>query len=225
MTIPTLHQNITEKTAVVKLKKAHASFENAFRLAVSDNGPPETWTDKMDEDAARDYYNILKNYLKIIRYCDNGTGCFAADYYALNGNKGLANVDNIKERVRFVLADGTAVLLDVRSNSCSDVSGVSESLKNVCGSFGVDTNGLNPPNTFGKDFFYFHITKNGIIPHGTQNESSGMSEGGASWGNSFETGCVNKVSGVGCAAWVIYNENMDYLKCSDLSWNGQKKCN
>ena len=26
------------------------------------------------------------------------------------------------------------------------------------------------------------------------------------------------------AAWVILNENMDYLKCKDLSWNGKNKC-
>ena len=24
--------------------------------------------------------------------------------------------------------------------------------------------------------------------------------------------------------WVIYNENRDYLKCNDLSWDGKTKC-
>ena len=27
-----------------------------------------------------------------------------------------------------------------------------------------------------------------------------------------------------CAAGVLINENMDYLKCEGLSWNGKKKC-
>lgn len=44
----------------------------------------------------------------------------------------------------------------------------------------------------------------------------------------FETYCnlskPDKLNGYGCAAWVIYNENMDYLHCNDLSWDGKKKC-
>ena len=46
--------------------------------------------------------------------------------------------------------------------------------------------------------------------------------------NPFETRCnLNEGSsynGYGCAAWVIYNKNMDYLHCNDLSWEGKHKC-
>ena len=31
-------------------------------------------------------------------------------------------------------------------------------------------------------------------------------------------------NGVGCAAWVILNENMDYLHCSDIGWGGKASC-
>ena len=31
-------------------------------------------------------------------------------------------------------------------------------------------------------------------------------------------------NGNGCTAWVIINENMDYLHCSDLSWTGKHSC-
>ena len=34
----------------------------------------------------------------------------------------------------------------------------------------------------------------------------------------------NRMNGYGCAAWVIFEENMQYLKCNDLSFNGKKKC-
>lgn len=27
-----------------------------------------------------------------------------------------------------------------------------------------------------------------------------------------------------CAAWVLYNENMDYLHCDDLSWGKKTRC-
>ena len=39
----------------------------------------------------------------------------------------------------------------------------------------------------------------------------------------FMEKCVKK-AGFACAAWVIYNENMDYLHCSDLGWSGRKRC-
>ena len=27
-----------------------------------------------------------------------------------------------------------------------------------------------------------------------------------------------------CTVWVLYDENMDYLHCNDLSWTGKKTC-
>lgn len=44
--------------------------------------------------------------------------------------------------------------------------------------------------------------------------------------SSFEDKCdISKPkTGTSCSAWVIYNENMDYIRCSDLSWGGKTKC-
>ena len=40
------------------------------------------------------------------------------------------------------------------------------------------------------------------------------------------TGCLAPDSnGYSCTAWVIFKENMDYLKCDDLTWDGKNKCN
>ena len=49
---------------------------------------------------------------------------------------------------------------------------------------------------------------------------------------SFEKYCdIKNSEGLGsmeqgraCTAWVIYNGNMDYLHCNDLSWHGKTKC-
>ena len=70
----------------------------------------------------------------------------------------------------------------------------------------------------------FLITKHGIVPQGTQMQTKGYT---------FDRACKDKsiglISGLGpngggCTAWVIYNENMDYLHCSDLSWESKTKC-
>lgn len=31
-------------------------------------------------------------------------------------------------------------------------------------------------------------------------------------------------NGLACTAWVIFNENMDYLHCNDLDWSTKIKC-
>ena len=44
----------------------------------------------------------------------------------------------------------------------------------------------------------------------------------------FDTSCVHGASGAyngyGCTAWVIYNENMDYLHCNGLGWDKKVRC-
>ena len=76
----------------------------------------------------------------------------------------------------------------------------------------------------GDTVFIFYITEYGLYPVGSAMEASN--------GNGppfpFEKFCnatiPNKLNGYGCTAWVLQNENLDYKKCSDLSWSGKRKC-
>ena len=81
----------------------------------------------------------------------------------------------------------------------------------------MDINGKAKPNTVGIDIFKFYLTKDGFIPFGGDGAS-----------RNFETFCNKSkniiASGWACAAWVMLNENMDYLHCEDLSWHGKHKC-
>ncbi len=53
-----------------------------------------------------------------------------------------------------------------------------------------------------------------------------MGTGQQTIGFTFEDYCNKRnqvhLNGYGCTAWVIYNENMDYLHCNDLNWDGKK---
>ena len=46
--------------------------------------------------------------------------------------------------------------------------------------------------------------------------------------SSFENKCnmskKTDANGYGCTAWVLQNENLDYLHCNDLSWDGKHSC-
>ena len=79
----------------------------------------------------------------------------------------------------------------------------------------VDVNARQNPNTYGRDVFVFYWTKYGIVPVGSVEETSGVMP---------FSNCSRSGSGYGCAAWVLAFENMDYLHCDGLSWNGKKSC-
>lgn len=109
--------------------------------------------------------------------------------------------------------DGTVVtttFLNASSSSCSN--------NNSCGDLSIDLNGSKGPNAVGRDIFFFGITKNGIKPLGYKGDT----------GRPFEQYCVHgqegAYNGYGCTAWVIYNENMDYLHCDGLGWGKKNRC-
>lgn len=189
-------------------------MQQAFLMAINEKGPIETWglafsqdnrdsEDEQDISLYDDKENILyhlKDYLKITKYCGLEKGCwYSTPMYALNGE-----FFGYPERGFFskaILADGSMIL------------GYTED--DGSGFFRIDVNGKNPPNTLGKDIFTFHIEKNKIVPWGVGRYP-------------FDSFCNPKRSGQdqgrGCTAWVIYNENMDYLHCDGLSWNSNAKC-
>ncbi|MDP4121443.1 MAG: hypothetical protein Q8876_10400, partial [Bacillota bacterium] len=92
-------------------------------------------------------------------------------------------------------------------------------IHDVCGEIWVDVNGLKGPNILGLDNFWFYLSSDGrISPTGSKGES---------WGYSFDERCKNysiNHDGMGCTAWVLQNENLDYRKCSNLSWDGPTTC-
>ncbi len=231
MTMPTLIQKNNEKATVTKLKKFMSVMNSAITLSINDNGPIDSWrltntvydeeagsnTSDSKEGQAEFMKKFILPYLKSSSSClQTDTNCKSYDRYSLDGTKFSTFTD------RIILADGSTVLGFVISNSsCSLVAGESKALQNVCGQIFFDINGARkPPNKTGVDIFMFYITKYGVIPMGTEMEYNNYF--------SFENRCnlskVNRLNGYGCAAWVIYNENMDYLHCNDLSWNGKKKC-
>ena len=72
----------------------------------------------------------------------------------------------------------------------------------------------------GKDMFYFNMrfSPARIVPEGspTQNPTR--------FKQLCNIGTSNKDNGRGCTAWVLQNENMDYLHCDDLDWNTKTRC-
>ena len=81
----------------------------------------------------------------------------------------------------------------------------------------------NKPTKKGENSFWFFITTEGIIPYGKPESlikfEKACNKSIASPYPTYATGNM-----YGCTAWVIYNNNMDYLRCDDLSWEGKHTC-
>ncbi len=224
LTIPTIIANQQEKTTVSTLKKAYSSLSQAYTMAVQENGTPDNW-ELVAQDSpagAGNMINILGNSLRILKNCGNSDfSCFPDVYYKYLNGQPKAKATNTNYS-RAQLADGMLIETQVWSPNCSRDWG-DGNYNNVCGRYSVDINGFKNPNQEGVDYFLFYLTKNGIMPAGAPN-NGGFTFSGFCRDKSLGLIAGMGSNGTGCTAWVIYNENMDYLKCDDLSWDGKTKC-
>lgn len=222
LTIPTLMQNADERANVVALKKAYTTLSQAYKLAEQEDGTPDTWGMTTGNSPAGDapMLNKLKPYLRVDKDCTDGSqGCFPAGvtYVSLKPSLPGPGLYDDNPLAKLKLTDGTLLIAAVSDPSCGINSGSSIALQSVCGRYWVDINGFKKPNQWGKDTFQFYLTKYGIIPMGSAQETA----------YTFSGTCKDKdtMPGRGCTAWVIYNDNMDYLHCNDLDWTTKTKCN
>ena len=206
MTYQVLSTSIKDKTTTARLKKTYSSLQQALLRAVEENGPLESWGISMEPGYGGEkvlLHNIAK-HLNTVKVCENGTGCYPNRTYKNLDGSSYVNWNILYDRSAVILADGTMVMFNTSSaKNYSDF-----------GQIYVDINGAKPPNQVGLDFFYFYIFKNTLIPSGAP----------ARFGTKFFVEHCLKDSGFACAAWVVYNGNLDYLYCSDLSWEAKHQC-
>ncbi len=216
MTIPNLVQSYQEKVTVTKLKEFYSMLSQVVQMAVVENGTPDNWG--FETGNSEKMITMLKPYIKFDKICDVGEKCHSASsIYSKSGGTLLNYIFNTYtlERYAAKLSNGIVMSAYLQSPDCNQT--ISETHK-TCGEYAVDVNGSSKPNTYGSDIFLLDLTKDGqIIPKGAKEYTHDD--------YTFDKGCLpSKTPGWGCAAWVIQNGNMDYLKCDDLSWDGKHKC-
>ena len=222
-TLPSLIQRNIEKQRVAQLKKAYSELSQAYNLAIAENGAPTEWGmgGMYEEKSHYIMANNMRKFLKLSVDCVDMTAeqtrvnCGHDNLYRNNSyqyGKGIRRL--------VVLSDGTLVDFRTYSGLCNVQY---SAIKNVCGVISVDLNGATPPNRNGEDKFEIFITRDRLVPEGIDGAS-----------HAFEIACNKSIkdpypyygggSMFACTAWVLYNENMDYLHCDDLSWAGKHSC-
>ena len=214
LTLPSVINNFREKATVAKVKKFYSIISQAHLQALEEKGTPDNWNigGFLNEEGAKNLINAWAPYLKITKICGSTRGCYKnVAYKDLSGNPKY-NIDNTKPFAKAILADG--FLIDTQALSPAYLDGYNGK---VYGAVHVDINGKSGPNTYGKDYFRFYVTDKAIVPSGVNTTLT----------YNFHNACLNNVTdmqGTACTAWVLYNENMDYLHCKDLSWDGKHSC-
>lgn len=211
MTIPSLKQSTQNAETVAKVKKAYATISVAFQKAELDNGSVAGWgwTASGASVGAQNVFDILSPYLNISKSCGTASlHCFPAVTYKYLNLQSMSPIDGSTAYAKAQLLDGTLISFISRSSDCSDDEfgprGDTPQLKNVCGLVFWDINGQNGPNIIAKDTFVFYITKYGVIPLGTNRDTS--------YPLSNCSKSASTQAGAACTAWVLEKGNMDYLK-------------
>ena len=219
LTLPSVIQNYREKEYATKLKRFYSEMENASRLVVEEYGTIDTWglthsfgedANTTQEDMDNKYKSVDLFWSRYMKYL-GGEKTPPSNMYIYGMDKKSVLLDYSGRHGWYALKDGIVV----RTTWLSAGEGCTA----YCGDFSVDLDGDKGSNSVGRDIFFFYFTNKGIRPLGLPSDVTGRA-----FPNSCQKDVVGAYNGYGCTAWVIYNENMDYLHCNGLSWEGKTKC-
>ena len=211
LTLPNLGQNTGNKETVAKLQKVQSELNDALGRAQAEYGPVKTWFSGGNYEGAtlRNRFNgRIEEFLRVSKTCEtNKSGCFTNKSPKNFRGAASATIWNLNTAAnnskRYILADGTSVYFHLWNKTCSGYN-APDGLKTGCGWIEVDLDGPNKgPHQAGKDIFLFDISNTyGIYPYGSFQSAYDI--------DTIYKRCFN--TGETCAAWVINNGNMDYLK-------------
>lgn len=218
MTLPSITQKNYEKETVARVKKAYSILQQAYLMTVQQNGYPDEWGATGMYEASSHILTARKfiPYMKVLKDC---TGMSTHDVYKYC----TKNYNDSASYASVKIADGTTVIFRRWNGQCNGRYGTGKALSSVCGQILIDTNATGRPDISGQDIFSFYLTKEGVYPIGTEFDTLSMKNHCTKsrvWGQIYGS----YGNGLACTAWVLYNENLDYLHC-ELDWDsGKKSC-
>ena len=217
LTIPNMIAKVSEKRDSVRLKKVYASLTQAYKLSQEEFGDIkpylEGYGDKIDwyDNASHEYFgDYFMHFYNGVQRNKKYSSSWKTSW------KNGASIYHVSDSASFAIyntLDGAAFIFRVLPNYCTSAFGSFESGVSTCGEIFVDlhsplkTTDFGTANTnrvVGKNVFLFHATAEGIVPAGTSNVGKSP------------LSCYT--SAYSCAAWVLKQDNMNYLHKTNLGW-------
>ena len=209
LTLPNLNHATGDKEKVTKVKKIYASLTDAFDRAEAVYGSFDEWFTNINlepENSFAELSNLFADrileFMKVSKRCEIGNdSCYM--YY--------------DDTPSAILSDGMSLSLGMNGLPEDDNCWIQ-----------VDIDGPNKgKNQRGYDWFIFTVKHVNNLPvlipdYGYPDDYTGRYCNGAS---DDDDGEYTQVTSGYYTAWVIQNDNMDYLKCPDeLNWETQISC-
>lgn len=209
MTIPTLIQKQTEKVTVTKVKKMYSTLSQAYLMNKAQDEIVLDNTQAQSDEAAAEVAKIFTPYLKITKDCgNNDDGCIYTGTYKYKNGSNFGNFNKGAGAYKVVLNDGATIWF----RRAYDITGT-----NANSIIFYDVNGVQEPNTIGKDTFIFVVYNDRVLPAGDMENATVYDT---------DSDCLSKTGGGrSCTTWITEIGNMDYLHCDGLSMNGKHTCN
>lgn len=213
MTIPTFVGNGRNQAMASKLSTTVNAFENALTSMIAKEGVDDlTETEWVEND-----YTIedLGTYIKLNGSRGDTLNTYydsASPFKDLQGNSAAPDVHRIYET-----KNGALILLGNTTYSQTEESAknLGSSVNSASGPFVIDVNGVDKPNVWGRDVFYFLLGDDGHLYPGGGLVTSVLLQGNNTslWrnGNSGWT-CNDEHKGwIGCTARLMENNyKVDY---------------
>ena len=170
ITIPSVVQKYQERVTVTKLKKVYSTLNQAYQMAVIENGTIDQWgltLSEKDEESGwyteetmqsfYKFWNVMLKYMKSAKICTYEDDCNLKNFTikSLDGTEW-----NAKSRVISILLDDGTMLTGGDINNADCNSDFKTSLtKDVCGDLKFFLNANKSEYTVGKDAFIFLFYK------------------------------------------------------------------
>ena len=208
LTIPQVMQDYKYKLYTTQLKKVYSEISNGIELAKNTENTDdffETASFNATSNAQHGAQYFLTNYIKNINdySCGEDAKCYTAQirnganytpvelsYESLNTSTPISNG----------LSGQHCAQTKTGATICAGFAGAGEDARLI---FTVDVNGINAPNTSGRDVFALFVDTQGIISDGGESEECGEE-------SDFFDGTAAQYS-VGCLKNIMDNDwRMEY---------------
>ena len=197
MTVPTLMQNYQKKSYVTQLHKVYNEFQQAMTQYMTERNALNLREAGINSQTAMN--DFVTTHFKVVNSCLTAetTPCFEnpANYKKISG--AVANAFDNEEGMMFTLASGASIRPWYANRGANFIIMV------------VDTNGMQGPNIYGRDFFDMCIDVNGNIDGCVLPAPASFPLSSDVRDTAFNSSCLGNGAGIQGCFGKILNDNWE----------------
>lgn len=174
LTIPTVTNNMSQRSNIVKLEATIKSLNDAVNNLMIDERAMEIGDSSMVDD----FSSLFGNYLKIAGDCDGDrySNCFGSSYSSISG-----------ENLSPFSSDDTAGCAMLPNGASFRITEVSPG---VTASIYIDVNAAKGPNVAGRDLFALRLFKDGLAGSESSGDDLADAKSACRSGSTYGLDCV-----------------------------------